>query len=159
MGVVPDIVQSWRNPRGLILGLLPGASEPGALARLMGACGLIFVSEWPLLARQAHLDPTVPLNARIGGGIMGVLFILPLVMYLLAGLSHLIARAGGGRGTGLGARLALFQALLSAAPLFLLNGLVRGLAEPGPGTLAIGLVSLVGFLWIWLNMLIAVERN
>ena len=124
----------------------------------MAACALIFVSQWPALARMAHHDPAIPLDARLGGALMGTLFLLPLFAYALAALSHLAARALGGRGSHHGARLALFWALLAISPLMLLQGLARGLAGPGPAQTALGVAVLVCFLAVWASGLIEAER-
>ncbi|NUB43816.1 YIP1 family protein [Fertoebacter nigrum] len=158
MPVTADILESYRRPRAVIARkLAAGLREDRALATLMGACGLIFVAQWPGLARAAHLEPSVPLDARIGGALMGVIFLLPPLCYLVAAGSHLVARALGGKGSFFGARLALFQALLAVTPLMLLQGLVGGFIGPGPAFLAIGLVVLAAFGWIWVQMLIGAE--
>ena len=107
--------------------LAGGAREDRALATLFGACLLIFVAQWPGLSRAAHLEPEIPLDARLGGALMAWLFIAPLAAYVIAAVSHAVARLLGGRGSWFGARLALFWALLAASPLWLLNGLVAGL--------------------------------
>lgn len=134
-----------------------GLREDRALAILMAASGLIFVSQWPRLARLAHLDPSMPLDARLGGALMGSIFLLPLLAYGVAALSHLGARALGGRGTGFGARLALFWALLVAAPLMLVQGMVAGLAGPGALLTLSGLVVFGVFLRVWLSDLRVAE--
>lgn len=159
MGVVQDIVRSWRDPRGLIRDRVATGSEPTALATLMGASFLMFVAQWPRNARMAQIDPSVPLDARTGGSMLAVIFLLPLVMYVLALVSHLIARLFGGKGTGLGARFALFQTLLAVAPLGLLYGLVVGVQGQGAAALIVGLLWVAGFLWMWLTMLVTVERG
>jgi hypothetical protein len=159
MAIIPDILNSWRDPKGLIRAKTAIPREDRALATLMGAAGLIFVAGWPEMARKAALDSSVPMDARIGANLMALIFILPLFLYLFAGLTHLVARAVGGKGSGFGARMALFQALLSSTPLFLLNGLARGFLPQGPGTVAVGAVALAGFLWLWLTMLVTVERG
>lgn len=159
MAVTSDIKAAWRNPRQMIRAKLDQTdSEASALATIMGTCVLIFVAQWPGLSRAAHLDPSVPLEARLGGALMACLFIVPLLAYGLAALSHLVARAFGGKGTWFGARLALFWALLAVTPLMLLNGLVAGFLGQGTPALTVGLLVLASFLYIWVNMLIGVER-
>ncbi len=76
----------------------------------------------------------------MGGALMATLFLLPPLAYALAAISHLVARALGGRGTGYGARMALFWSLLAVSPLMLLQGLVRGFLGEGPALTATGLV-------------------
>ena len=51
MPVVPDILRTWRDPRGVIRDRLSaGVREDRALATVMGACALMFVAQWPRLA-------------------------------------------------------------------------------------------------------------
>lgn len=159
MAVTLDILRGWRNPRGLMREKLgQGVREDRALAVLMGACLLFFVAQWPRLSREAFLAPEVPLEARMGGALMGWVFIAPLVMYALAALAHLVARAFGGRGTWYGARLALFWSLLVLSPLVLLNRLVGGFIGAGPAATVVGLLVLGGFLYLWISMTIEAER-
>ena len=160
MAVSTDMLRAWRHPRALIREKLgQGPREDRALALLMAACGLLFVAQWPVHARAAYLDPTTPLEARLGGALLGSLFLLPLLAYAVAGLSHLVARAVGGKGQGFGARLAFFWALLAVAPVALLQGLVAGMIGPSPGLIAVQLLAGGGFLWIWLSMLVEAERG
>lgn len=159
MAITTDIVESYRRPRAVVRRRLDDVPNEGrALALLMGACLMIFISQWPGLARAAHLDPSVPLDARMGGALMATLFLLPPIAYALAALSHLAARAMGGQGTGYGARIALFWSLLAVSPLMLLQGLVRGFIGPGPALGATGIVVGLVFLALWINALIEAER-
>jgi len=160
MSIVDDIVATYRRPRHVIGRLLAaGPREDRALAILMGAAAVIFVSQWPRVARQAHLDPAAPLDARLAGALLSSVFLLPLVAYLVSLISHLIARALGGTGTAFGARIALFWSLMAISPLMLLHGLLVGLAGPGAGSAIIGAVVFGLFLWIWLNGLWVAERT
>jgi len=160
MPVTSDILTAWRAPRRLIRAKLNnGLREDRALAVLFGACVLIFVAQWPALSRAAFLQPEVPLDARMGGALMATLFLLPPILYGVAALTHLVAKLLGGRGSFFGARLALFWALLAVVPLMLLNGLVAGFLGPGPAATVVGLGVAVGFLYLWLNMLIEAERE
>ena len=159
MPLTDDIVATYRRPRQVIRRqLAAGVREDRALMYVMLACGLIFVGQWPRLAREAHLTDEAPLNALLGGALMGWLFLAPLALYLIAALSRLMARLMGGQGTWYTARLALFWALLAAAPLWLLNGLVAGFIGPGPALSLTGLLALGGFLAIWVATLTETER-
>lgn len=150
MSLSGDIVKSYRAPRAVVREKLSRPPrEDRALATLMGACVLSFVAQWPGHARAAHLDPEIPLDARLSGALMGAVFVLPILAYALAGISHAVLRLFGGRGTFYGARLALFWAMLAVAPLMLLNGLVRGLIGPGPEQALTGALAGVGFIAIW----------
>lgn len=159
MPIVTDIVESYRRP-GAVLRRRMGAEqdEGRALALLLAACLLIFISQLPGLDRAAHLDPSVPLDARMGGALMATFFLLPLIAYAVAGLTRLIARAFGGKGTGYGARIALFWSLLAVSPLMLLQGLVRGFLGQGPVLTAAGPVVALAFLALWMTSLIEAER-
>lgn len=160
MSVTIDMLRSWRDPRGVLRArLAQGVREDRALATVMGACFLIFVAQWPRLSREAFEDPTVPLDARMGGALLGIVFLLPLLLYVVAAASHLAARLLGGKGTWFSARLALFWALLATAPAMLFSGLVAGFVGPGAASLIVGLLVLAGFLYLWLNMLIEAQRT
>ncbi len=94
----------------------------------------------------------------MGATLLAWLFIAPVMFYVIAALSHLVARLFGGKGDMYGARLALFWAFLAASPLILLHGLVAGFIGPGPQLLGVGAVWMVVFLWFWMAGLIQAQR-
>ncbi|PKP71572.1 MAG: YIP1 family protein [Alphaproteobacteria bacterium HGW-Alphaproteobacteria-4] len=156
MAIVPNIFRSWRQPRVVMRALLAqGPREDRALATLMAACAIVFVSLWPAQSRLAFLDAAlpeaqrIPLEARIAGAAFGAIFVLPLLAYTLAALSHIVARAFGGRGSGWRVRMALFWSMLAVAPAVLLQGLVAGFIGPGAALNLVGLVLAAGFFAIW----------
>ena len=160
MSVTLDMLRAWRDPRGVLRSrLAQGVREDRALATVMGACFLIFVAQWPRLSREAFVDPSVPLDARMGGALLGIVFLLPLFLYVLGALSHVVARALGGKGTWFAARLALFWALLATAPAMLFHGLIAGFVGPGAASSGVGLLVLAGFFYLWISMLIEAERT
>ncbi|MEM9552221.1 MAG: YIP1 family protein, partial [Pseudomonadota bacterium] len=117
MPVTTDITATYRGPGRVVARLLAlGQREDRALAFLMGGCLLVFVAQLPRLAREAHLTGQA-LDMLLGASLMAWVIIAPLIFYLLAALSHLVARAVGGKGTWFGARLALFWALLASSPV------------------------------------------
>lgn len=157
MAVVSDIVKSWRSPRVVITQHLQHrATEPFAFSLLVAFLLLAFVAQWPNMSRGAFVQPDAPLTQRMLAAGLALLASIPF-WYGLAALSHGVARGFGGKGGYLGARLALFAALLSVAPLMLLQGIISGFAGPGLMTNGAGVVVLVSFLYLWLNMLIAAE--
>lgn len=158
MPVSSDIVATYRGPGRVMRRLLAmGPREDRALIILMTACAIAFVAQMPGLSRKAFLSGQ-DLNMMMGGALLACLIFAPLLLYLLAALSHLAARLLGGKGTGYGARLALFWSLLAASPLQLLHGLTAGFVGPGTALQAVGFVWLVVFIWFWMSCLVTAER-
>ncbi|MBT8457369.1 MAG: YIP1 family protein [Rhodobacteraceae bacterium] len=150
MSATLDILRSYRSPRSVMRRRIAGdANEARAVVILIVGCGLLFIAQWPSLARMAFEDPSIPLEARLGGALFAWMFLMPLFLYALAGISRLIAVLLRGRGTHYSARMALFWALLASAPLWLFNGLVAGFIGPGPAANGTALIAGVAFLWIW----------
>lgn len=157
MAVTRNIVATYKGPGRVIKSLLAlGQREDRALAYLMAGCLVVFIAQLPRLARQAHLQDE-DLNMLMGASLLAWIFIAPLVLYLLAGATHLLAKAFRGNGSHYGARLALFWALLAASPLMLLNGLVAGFIGPGIELQLVGLAWFTAFGWFWVGGLIAAE--
>ncbi|MEQ8903115.1 MAG: YIP1 family protein [Roseovarius sp.] len=152
MPVTSDIVATYRGPRRVVRRLLDiGEREDRALILVITACVLIFVAQAPWQARLAHFDPSVPIEARLYWSSFFWILIMPLLLYLLAFLSHLVARTLGGNGSGYGARIALFWAFLAVSPVSLLLGIVAGFVGPGPGLQGVGLIWCGVFGWFWLS--------
>jgi hypothetical protein len=159
MSVSSDITATYRGPGRVMQRLLSlGQREDRALAFLMGACGIVLVAQLPRLAREAHLTGQ-ELNMLMGGTLLAWLVIAPLLFYLIAAVSHVVARVVGGRGDWYGARLALFWSMLASTPLILLHGLVAGFIGDGPGLQAVGLLWCAVFLWFWGSSLRTAERR
>lgn len=157
MAVTTDIVASYRRPATVMRRLLAmGRREDRALAFLMGGCLLTFIAQWPRLAREAHVTGE-ELNALLGAALLAWIFIMPLVLYALGAVIHLVAKAVGARGSFYSARLALFWSWLAAAPLLLLVGLMAGFAGPGPGLTIVSAAWLAVFSWIWVRSTWAAE--
>ncbi|AAV95289.1 YIP1 family protein [Ruegeria pomeroyi] len=158
MPVTSDIAASYRGPARVMRHLLDmGQREDRALAFVMAFCVIAFVAQLPALARRAHLEQA-DLNMLMGGALLGSVFLLPLLFYAIALLSHWVARMLGGQGSAYGARLALFWSLLASTPLVLLNGLVAGFIGPGPALSAVGLIWVAVFAWFWLTNLREAQR-
>ncbi|MCW1933716.1 YIP1 family protein [Pararhodobacter zhoushanensis] len=144
MALTTDIVASYRRPRAVLRSLQGDRREARILVYLMLACALIFVAQWPRLARDAHMDETIPLDALLSGALFAWIFIAPLAFYALGGMLSLVLRIAGPV-DAFAVRLGLFWALLVAAPLMLFQGLVAGLIGPGLQANLAGLPAAVAF--------------
>lgn len=172
MAITADILAAWKGPRRFIRAkLAQDLSEATILVLMLAACFLMFVARWPALARQVELqrqgvasggvpaDQVPSFQALMGINLFALVFVLPPILYALAALSHLAARARGGRGDHRAARLALVWALLATAPLMLFQGLVAGLLGQGLQLTLVGLAVALAFLWLWLSMLVEAESG
>jgi hypothetical protein len=180
MAVTRDIPRAWLRPRRTIAALL--AREPServAFTYLAAASLLGFVAQLPRLVRESReanegFDAALmseateagvaagdlvstKFDALVSGALMGWIFVVPILMYLLAGLIHGAARLFGGRGTGLRVRVAVFFSFLAVTPILLLLGLTSGFVGPGPAETSVGLVLVCGFVWIAANAVYAAE--
>lgn len=129
------------------------------LVVLMAAMLVFLIAQAPQHARAAQLDPSVPLEARIGGSLLAVMFVMPLLAYALAALVSLVSRISPRPIAAEDSRLALFWALLAVAPAMLLSGLVAGLIGPGPALLLTRAIAGIGFLVIWGAGIAALART
>lgn len=158
MSLVRDIAATYRRPTKVVSRLLAmGQREDRALIFLMISCVMVFVGQWPRLAREAHLTGQ-ELNPLLGGALLGWLFIMPLVMYALAFVVGIILRVVGARISGYGARMALFWAFLASSPLLLFYGLIAGFIGPGSQLVAVGVIWMSLFLWFWGSGLAAARK-
>ena len=160
MSIVLDIVRTYRAPRDTIARRIgTDVREDRALAVLMGACVLIFIAQWPRLAREAWLAPDIGFDARLAGALFAWLFLMPLVFYglslILSGLLHLFRRPANGYSI----RMALFWGLLAATPLFLLTGLTAGFVGPGPALNLVGALAFGALVVFWVTGISLVARR
>lgn len=147
-GIVPLMVQSWRAPARVFAGLR-GMPDRALIMVLMVAMLIFLVAQAPGHARAAQLDPSVPLSARIAGALFAVMFVMPLIFYLLASLVSVMSRLFRRAITPENSRLALFWSLLTVSPAMLLAGMVAGLVGPGLGLILCQALAGLGFLYIW----------
>ena len=160
MSISNDVLRAWVRPRAVMRRLLDaGERENRALAILMAGCLLIFVAQWPRLVRLSEgIDLPAGAEAQelsqlIAYSLVSWLIVWPLIFYIAAGITRILARVVRGKGTGYGARLAMFWAVLASSPAALLYGLLAGFNGETLGTQAVGAVWLVGFVWIWIQSL------
>lgn len=147
-GMVLRVLRSWWAPRRVVRGL-SDMPDRVMLAVLMLAMLINLIAQAPMNARLAQIDPSVPFEARMGGALMAVMFMMPLLAYLFATVVAWLSRLTPWRLTDAHSRLALFWALLAVSPAMLLSGLVAGLIGPGPALTLTRAIAGVGFLFIW----------
>ena len=105
MSITQDIVATYKGPRKVIARRLAmGLREDRLLAILMAGCALAFIAQMPVRAREAHLTGQ-ELNMLLGGSLLGLIFIAPLLFYTLSLVTHWIAKVLGGKGDSAQARL------------------------------------------------------
>ena len=166
MSISNDVFRAWVRPRTVMRRLLDaGERENRALAILMAGCLLIFVAQWPRLVRLSEgIDlpagaEVQELSQLIAYSLVSWLIVWPLIFYIAAGITRILARVVRGKGTGYGARLAMFWAVLASTPAALLYGLLAGFNGETLGTQVVGAVWLVGFVWIWVQSLREAESG
>lgn len=151
MGLIGDVLLTWRAPRRAAALRLAAASEARALAWLVAALVLSFAAGLPELARAPRPPDAPPFEAEAAGRLLGGLLFAPLVFYALAALGWLALRLAGGpgQGSGLAARVALYWAALAVAPVVLLRGLVVAGGLHGGVATALDLLAGAALLTFW----------
>ena len=148
MALVPDILATYRAPVRVQRAKIATGSERLALAYVSLACGLIFVSQWPVQARTAHLEGA-DLQELLAGSLMAWIFLAPLLLYGLALLVHWASRLLCHPVGAFASRMALFWALVAAVPLWLLNGLTAAFVGRGPALALVGALGFGSFVLFW----------
>ena len=159
MSLTTNILRSYRTPGAVLRGLIEqGLREPQVLFFGTLACGLIFVSQWPALSQAAALDPSVTFEQRMGAVLFATMFLLPLILYGVAGLLQLGLRLAGRRVPGLWVRAAFFWAILCVTPLMLVQAVLD--LAPGPDMVSrlFGFVVAGVFVYILWRAVAAVTR-
>lgn len=148
MSLIGEIATAHRNPVAVAAGQdAQGVSEPQTLFYGMLFGFLSFLAQLPVLSVLADRDGP-PLFALAAANLVAFLFFLPLMLYLLAGLSHVILARFGGSASWAQSRRALFWSALVVAPLILLSGLAAPLV-PRPIVVTAQLVTGAVFFWQW----------
>lgn len=155
----PGSFASYRGPRPVMRRLLEAGRQEGRiLGMLMTFCLLGYFAQWPRLGLQARQSGE-DLQMLLAGALLGWIFVLPLVMYGIAALSHMIARLLGGQGSWYSARLALFWSAVASVHMLLLHGLISGYFPPGGLPAVTGTLWLAVFFWFWLSNLAEAEKG
>lgn len=141
-GFVARVLTAWIDPRASMRSIL--ASDPGearvlSFAMLSGA--LLFVARAiELAAGAAPLPAEVPAEAAFASVFLFQVMVWPLLLYGLAAVVGLLARAAGGDGGWRDTRAAVCWAAMIQAPielLFAVFGVATGLARTGGAFLSL----------------------
>lgn len=155
MAVVDAILSAYKGPKEEMRAQInAGITEPQTLFYALMFGFLSFVAIVPSLARRAITDD-IELKALAGAQFVSSVFMMPLLMYAIAGLSHLILLRFGGQGSYVDARRAMFWAAIVTTPCILLNGLINVYA-PSFYLLSTGVTAIV-FFWQWISCLFESE--
>jgi hypothetical protein len=184
MGVASDIPRAWIHPaRVMTERFKQGPDDKVAFVYVAVGSVLGFVAQLPTIVRRAR-EPAPALEAELisnagegrilsvpenmidakfeffmSGALMAWIFVVPLILYIVALLSHWIARVIGGKGTALRARVALFWSFLVVTPGLLLSGLTTGFIGDGIQAQLVGMITVCAFFWVWLNSLYVAETK
>ena len=158
MAVTTDIARTWRGPAKVMQDLVAqGKREDRAIAYLMIACLIIFISRLPAIQYDV-VQSGGDFQRDASYAFLSLIMFMPLILYGVAAVLHLVCKVFGGKGSFYTARLALFWSLLASTPALLLYGLTRGLIGPGIEADITGAIWVIGFLWFLIQTMRVAER-
>jgi hypothetical protein len=150
MALTQDIFATYKGPGRVVDRFLAqGRNEVRVLLFVLIAGMLMFIASAPYQAREAQLDPDIPLVARIYWSAFLYVLILPILLYFFAALVWGLARVARRQISGYEIRFTLVWALLASAPLMFLMGLTAGFVGPGLQLQVVGIGWLAVFGWFW----------
>jgi hypothetical protein len=159
MALTADILATYKGPGRVTKRFLgQGRNEVRALLFVLIAGLLMFIASMPYQAREAQLDPEVPLQARMYWSGFFFILILPILIYVFSLLVWGLARIARRRISGYEIRFTLIWALLASTPAILLMGLVAGFIGPGIQLQIVGVVWLAVFGWFWTAGLLCADE-
>ena len=132
--------------------LASGAGEERAIALAAFAVAILFVGSLPDTIESARFE-NQPVAQVVGLRLGIALFFMPLVLYGIAALGHLVARFFGITGRFIYGRLSCFWALVVSAPVILIGA---GLDSMLPEQVTVFLD--LAILLIWLRFWIIFSR-
>lgn len=158
MALTQDIFATYAGPRRVVSRFLAqGRNEVRALLFVLITGVLMFVAVAPYQAREAQLDPAIPLEARLYWSAFFYILIVPMLLYLLAVVAWPFVWIFRRPVTGYEVRFTLFWALLASTPVMMLMGLTAGFIGPGIQLQALGLIWFVVFGWFWVSGLLTAD--
>lgn len=150
MALTADIIETYRRPRRVMARFLAqGRNEVRVLLFVLIAGMMMFVAVTPYQAREAQLDPDIPLQARLYWSALFYILIVPILLYLVALVIYPLVWILRRPVTGFEVRFSLVWALLASTPVMMLLGLTAGFIGPGIELRAVGFMWLAVFLWFF----------
>jgi len=157
MTLISEINASYRTPKlEMRRQIEDGIREEQTLffALLFGL--LSFLSLLPEIAKRAYITDD-SLSALAAAQFIASVFMMPLLMYGIAALSHIILAKFGGQGDHVGTRRALFWAAVVTSPIILASSVLSIYFPVVKISLAI-LTTFI-FIWQWTSNLKELEFN
>ena len=155
MSLLSDIVAAYKAPTVEMRRHIDnGVREAQTLFFAVLFGGLSFLSLLPDIAKRAHLTDD-SLSGLAAAQLIASVFMMPLLMYGIAALSHVILARFGGQGEHIEARRALFWAAVVTAPVMLISALLTTYVPDL--RLITAIITTVVFIWQWFSNLKELE--
>jgi hypothetical protein len=155
MSLLSDIGAALKAPKAeMRRHISEGIREEQTLFFALLFGGLSFLSLLPDIAKRAHITED-SLAGMAAAQFIASVFMMPLLMYGIAAISHVILVRFGGQGDHIGARRALFWAAVVATPIMLLSAIVTTYAPYMRLILAV--ITTLVFFWQWFSNLKELE--
>lgn len=150
MALTQDILATYKGPGRVVARFLAqGRNEVRALLFVLIAGALMFVAVTPYQAREAQVNPDIPMEARLYWSAFFYILMLPILLYFVALIVWPLVWLFRRPVTGYEVRFTLFWALLASTPLMMLWGLTAGFVGPGVQLWIVGILWLAVFCWFW----------
>ena len=152
MALTGDIIATYKGPRRVVARFLAqGRNEVRALLFVLIAGMMMFIAVMPYQAREAQLDPEVPIQARMYWSAFFYILIVPILLYLVALVLWPVIWLLRRPVTGYEVRFSMFWALLATTPVMILLGLTAGLIGQGPQLTVVGYLWMAVFSWFFIS--------
>lgn len=165
MTVTREIVRAYRGfGASMQRQIDSGVTEGRILAYGVFASLITFVARAPSLIKVSQVaaataSENVSWVAIFSTNLITSFFFGLLLLYGLAAISHIIAKAFGGKGSFFLARLALFWSLLVISPLALISTVIKTAFPFAALETTLSIALTVMFVFAWITSLIIAEKT
>ncbi len=165
MSISGDILRAYRGFGASMRHQLDsGVKEERILAYGVFAILITFIARTPGLIEASKTAAAATADdvtwvAIFSTNLVVSFFFGLLLLYGIAGLSHVLAKIFGGKGSFFGARLALFWSLLVISPLALVSTMLKTLLPFEWLGLALDAALGLLFLFAWISCLVVAEKT